>query len=141
MLIQHLLYEISSFLIHLGLSEPSAAYKMKRSLVWFADLSYSFCQHLKSVFSIITQKHRREHMVIVHAAIRVRFWAVQNLFWAGRCPKLGLNPPFTAQNCPKLPKTAQNCLKLPTDYESTKFILGQISNLLSLSFLMLENIN
>ena len=56
---------------------------------------------------------------------RVRFWAVQNLFWAGRCPKLGLNPPFTAQNCPKLPKIAQNCLKLPTDYESTKFILGQ----------------
>ena len=73
--------------------------------------------------------------------LRVRFWAVQNLFWAGRCPKLGLNPPFTAQNCPKLPKIAQNCLKLPTDYESTKFILGQISNLLSLSFLMLENIN
>ena len=69
---------------------------------------------------------------------RVRFWAVQNLFWAGRCPKLGLNPPFTAQNCPKLPKTAQNCLKLPTDYESAKLILGQISNLLSLSFLMLE---
>ena len=43
---------------------------------------------------------------------RVRFWAVQNLFWAGRCPKLGLNPPFTAQNCPKLPKTTQNCLKI-----------------------------
>ena len=71
---------------------------------------------------------------------RVRFWAVQNLFWAGRCPKLGLNPPFTAQNCPKLPKTTQNCLKLPTDYDSTKLILGQISNLLGLSFLMLEKL-
>ena len=70
--------------------------------------------------------------------LRVRFWAVQNLFWAGRCPKLGLNPPFTAQNCPKLPKTAQNCLKLPTDDKSAKLILGQTSNLLSLSFLMLE---
>ena len=56
--------------------------------------------------------------------VRVRFWAVQNLFWAGQCPKLGFNPPFTAQNCPKLPKTAQNCLKLPTDYESAKLILG-----------------
>ena len=55
---------------------------------------------------------------------RVRFWAVQNLFWAGRCPKLGLNPPFTAPNCPKLPNTAQNCQKLPTDYESAKLILG-----------------
>ena len=73
--------------------------------------------------------------------LRVRFWAVQNLFWAGRCPKLGLNPPFTAQNCPKLPQTAQNCLKLPTDYESAKLILGQISNLVSLSFLMLEKIS
>ena len=56
-----------------------------------------------------------------YEAENVQFWAVQNLFWAGRCPKLGLNPPVTAQNCPKLPKTAQNCLKLPTDYESAKF--------------------
>ena len=70
--------------------------------------------------------------------IMVRFWAVQNLFWAGRCVKLGLNPPFTAQICPKLPKTAPNCLKLPTDYESAKLILGEISNLLSLNFLMLK---
>ena len=72
---------------------------------------------------------------------RVRFWAVQNLFWAGRCPKLDLNPPFTAQNCPKLPKSAQNCLKLPTDYKSAKLILGYTSNLLSLNFLLLKKIN
>ena len=38
------------FLIHLGLSEPSAAYEMKKRLVWFGDLSYSFCQHLKKCF-------------------------------------------------------------------------------------------
>ena len=46
-------------------------------------------------------------------------WAVQNLFWAGLCPKLGLNPPFTAQNCPKLPKTVRNCqliMKVPNWY-------------------------
>ena len=39
-------------------------------------------------------------------------------------PTTRLKPPFTAQNCPKLPKTAQNCLKLPTDYEYAKLILG-----------------
>ena len=38
--------------------------------------------------------------------------------------RTGLNPPFTALNCPKLPKTAQNCLKLPSDYESATLILG-----------------
>ena len=62
--------------------------------------------------------------VVSYGSDRVRFWAVQNLFWAGRCPKLGLNPPFTAQNCPKLPKTAQNCPKLPADYKYAKLILG-----------------
>ena len=60
--------------------------------------------------------------------VRVRLWAVQNMLWAGRCPKLGnktrLLLPKTVHNCPKLPKPAQNCLNLSTDYESVKLILG-----------------
>ena len=34
------------FLMHLGLSEPSTAYEMKKHLVSFADLSYSFCVNI-----------------------------------------------------------------------------------------------
>ena len=50
---------------------------------------------------------------------RVRFWAVQNLFCAGWCPKLALNQSLTVQNCPKPPKTVWNCqliTKVPNWY-------------------------
>ena len=34
-----------------------------------ADFLHNFCQHLKKCFSIMTQKHRRKHMVIVDATV------------------------------------------------------------------------
>ena len=78
---------------------------------------------------------------------RVRFGAAQNLRVLVRVlgrtvPQTRFKPAFfTDPNCPKLSKTAQNCVKLATDYASDTLILGQISNLLTLSFLMLKKIN
>ena len=91
-----------------------------RHIIWLQSARFDVCVYVEGGVHIQNGKKgwfiviacKRSSVLLVN---RVRFWAVQNLFWAGRCPKLGLNPPFTAQNCPKLPKTAQNCLKLPTD--------------------------
>ena len=98
-------------------------YSTKLKVLFSGDPTMFLLQILIYYICNILHLH---HNVLIHVCKHQGkiSWLLSVRFWAGLCPKLGLNPPFTARNCPKLPQTAPNCLKLPTDYESAKMILG-----------------